>query len=118
MPGMGPAVGRPASAGVSRSVSHAPLPQLGIPEDRRTAKERGTGTGDAANRAAHLLTRKKAVSSQPLSRSISYPGTPPVCPSSYRGDDCGHPEGLLEDQGPPVSRGGVDDVSVDATGFL
>lgn len=39
-------------------------------------------------------------------------------PATYRGDDGGHTERLLEHQDPPLLRGGADDVSVDAAGFL
>lgn len=38
--------------------------------------------------------------------------------ATYRCDDCGHTNGLLEDQRPFILGRGVNDVSINTTGFL
>lgn len=54
--------------------------------------------------------------------SCSSPIHPPppdlADPATYRGDDGGHPEGLLEDESPPFFCWSGDNVSVNTAGFL
>lgn len=38
--------------------------------------------------------------------------------ATYRCDDCGHTNGLLEDQPPFILGRGIDDVSINTTSFL
>lgn len=98
-------------------------PHLGVTEDQHTPLR---GTGDGRSRGAGGRTSSQGRRPcHPSPAPSPTPGPRPSCPSpspscrtSYRGDDCRHPNGLLEDQRPPVSCGGADDVSVDAAGFL